>query len=113
PRPQLPLDVALRPLPQILRRDLGEPTEHHYVMKLRALLPLTRLTVLPRFVRRKPNIHHSLPAWYVAHVNVGAQVTHENDFIDSVSHGSHVPSAQAPPPAPPPRSSKTVGLRSP
>src|SRR5690606_28136230 len=53
--------------------------------------PLTRLTVLPRFVRRKPNIHHSLPAWYVAHVNVGAQVTHENDFIDSVSHGSHVP----------------------
>src|SRR5690606_18076356 len=63
PRPQLPLDVALRPLPQLLRRDLGEPAEHHYVMKLRALLPLTRLTVLPRFVRRKPNIHHSLPAW--------------------------------------------------
>src|SRR5690606_28523095 len=58
PRPQLPLDVALRPLPQILRRDLGEPAEHHYVMKLRALLPLTRLTVLPRFVRRDPNIRH-------------------------------------------------------
>src|SRR5690606_10933260 len=56
---ELALDEDLRALPQILRRDLGEPTEHHYVMKLRALLPLTRLTVLPRFVRRKPNIHHS------------------------------------------------------
>src|SRR5690606_2833049 len=59
PRPQLPLDVALRPLPQILRRDLGEPTEHHYVMKLRALLPLTRLTRLPlgAALRPPPQLH--------------------------------------------------------
>src|SRR5690606_15497702 len=87
PRPQLPLDVALRPLPQILRRDLGEPTEHHYVMKLRALLPLARLTVLPRFVRRDPNIRHRAAARHVAGFWVR---THAPDKLHRVQT-AHVP----------------------
>src|SRR5690606_8697030 len=73
PRPQLPLDVALRPLPQILRRDLGEPTEHHYVMKLRPLLALSRFLVLPCLARRDPKIRHRAAVRHVAGFGVRAK----------------------------------------
>src|SRR5690606_9451496 len=66
PRPQLPLDVALRPLPQILRRDLGEPTEERHAVPLRPLLLVACLLVLPCLARRDTKIRHRAAALHVA-----------------------------------------------
>src|SRR5690606_11762924 len=87
PRPQLPLDVALRPLPQILRRDLGDPAEERHAVPLRPLLPVACLLVPPCLARRDPNIRHRTAVRHGAGFGVRTQAPDELHFV----HTPHVP----------------------
>src|SRR5690606_16051648 len=83
PRPQLPLDVALRSLPQILRRDLGEPTEERHAVPLRPLLLVACLLVLPCLARRDTKIRHRAAARHVAGFWVRTQAPDELHLVQT------------------------------
>src|SRR5262249_25300893 len=79
------LDEDLAPLRQVLRADLGALAPHHDPVPLGALLPLPVL-VVPALAGREAQLAHALPARRVPHVGIGAQVPHEDDFVDSAGH---------------------------
>src|SRR5690606_3363903 len=85
---QPPLDVHLRALAQVFRRDLGKPAEHRDVVPLRALLLLARLPILPGLGGGDAQVRDGGAARHVAGLGIGAQVTDQNDFIDASGHRS-------------------------
>src|SRR5690606_13057565 len=80
---QLALDVNRRPLPQILRRDLGEPTEERHAVPLRPLLPVACLLVLPCLARRDANVGNRAAVRHGAGFGICAEMADYCHFVDA------------------------------
>ena len=79
------LDEDLAALGEVLRADLGALAPHHDAVPLGALLALTVL-VVPALAGRDAQLADALPARRVPHVGIGAEVSDEDDFVDSTGH---------------------------
>src|SRR5438445_1682486 len=81
-RAQGPFDIDLRPLLQVLARDLREPVEEHHAVPLGALLLLAARLVLPGVGGRDRDVGDRAPFRVVARLGVPPQIAYDNDLID-------------------------------
>src|SRR5262249_60466811 len=86
---QATFNVDLRAFAQVFAGDLGEPTEERHAVPLGALLLFARLLVAPALAGGDPQVRHRGARRHRASLGVRAQVTDENDFVDTARHGGN------------------------
>src|SRR5690606_16339813 len=86
PGAQTALNVYLRALAQVLASDLGQAVEKHHGVPLGALLHLTALLVLPGFAGGDGDVGDGSAGRHVADFRILAEVTDQNDLVDSSCH---------------------------
>jgi hypothetical protein len=86
-RAQRAFDVDLRALLQVLAGDFTETPEHGHVVPLGAFLVLARLLVFPALAGRHADVRDRHAGRHGAGFRVCAQISDQDDFVDSPRHG--------------------------
>jgi hypothetical protein len=79
-------DIDLAPFGQVLGTDLCSLSPDHDAVPFRPILTLSIL-VVPALAGGQAQFADSLSTGGVTHIGIGTEMSYENNFVDSTSHG--------------------------
>src|SRR5882724_4155169 len=86
---QAALNIDLRAFLQVLGSDLAQPAKKNHAMPLGALLLLAALLVLPALAGRDAQIGDRGARRHGAGLGISAEISDQDDLIDSARHMQH------------------------